>query len=171
MGETAMGVCVNCGKPAKGYACEECIPRTEPGRAAARWTKERHEAAKVRAQAVPPGPWIREMYEDGESSEGPHGVHPGSPGEWVESDDVITKPTDEEPLGTRVADCATGAIAEFVRHSRDDVPDMLAKIEALTAERLGYRLAIVNACAAGEDAEDAGGLLSILRDLRTTVTP
>lgn len=66
-------------------------------------TDEELQACRERAEAATPGPWIRDLYEDGESGEGPLGVFPGARGEWVESNNVARPP------------CAAGDPGEWLR--------------------------------------------------------
>lgn len=82
---------------------------------------------------APKGPWIRAWFEDGEPGEGPYGVHPGSRGDMVESDEVITRPTEEEPDGQRVCECANDTIADFVFMSRTLLPALADELEAALA--------------------------------------
>jgi hypothetical protein len=89
----------------------------------------------------------REAYEDGESGEGPHGVHPGSRGDIVKSNTICTaSPVD--PLDCVVAETYTEDDAEFYLHAHSDVPTLAAAVEqladALEAAKGGWdRLAAV----------------------------
>jgi hypothetical protein len=90
-------------------------------------------ACRERAEAATPGPWVRDLYEDGESGEGPLGVFPGARGEWVESNNVIRPPSAEGDLGDDVATCDRNGDAAFIAHARADVPRLLATVAARDA--------------------------------------
>lgn len=76
-------------------------------------------------------PWIREWYEDGEQGEGPYGVHPGCRGEMVEGNDIITRPTQGNPDGSRVCECANGKIAAAIVLLRAAAPRLAAEVARL----------------------------------------
>jgi hypothetical protein len=97
-------------------------------------TADERNAIRARAEAATPGPWARDLYEDGESGEGPLGVFPGARGEWVESNNVIRPPSAEGDLGDDVATCDRNGDAEFIAHAREDIPRLLADNDALRAE-------------------------------------
>ena len=91
------------------------------------------ELAKIeaRANAATAGPWARDMYEDGEEGEGPHGVHPGSRGEWVESRDVVSYAASDVGTVEIAAGCYTDADAAFIAAARADVPALVAEVRRL----------------------------------------
>lgn len=73
--------------------------------------------------------WIREVVQDGEVL--PDGT--GYAGEWLESNDIITRPTEDAPGGRRVCECASGQIAAFVVLARDILPRACAELQATRA--------------------------------------
>lgn len=98
------------------------------------WTPERHEACKARDAAATKGPW-----ED---------VAIGAPvGRGMHA-----APRVVVNLGENNWQDATAADQEFMAHARDDVPDMLAKIEeqAATIARLKTSLSALDALDAAE---------------------
>lgn len=73
---------------------------------------------------VPSARWYRDVYEDGESGEGPFGVHPGSPGPMVQGNDILTAEEDPE----EICHCENGQIADFVVLAHETMPRLVAEL-------------------------------------------
>lgn len=86
------------------------------------------DAIEAQAEAATPGPWFRDVYEDGEEGEGPTGVYPGSRGPMVESNDVMGPPIGEEQYANDVASCIGDANAAFIAAARTNVPALVAEV-------------------------------------------
>lgn len=107
------------------------------------WTPERHEACKAREKAATKGPW-----------------------EWWTSNSHRRLTAEDRQdggvaYGTSQRDgCGDIVIGEadmaFTEHAREDVPDMLAKIESLTADVEFYKRRERDICAALGGVGDGG---------------
>ena len=85
------------------------------------WTKERHDAAVAREKAATKGPW-----------HGGSGYEQSDPGYFVAAPVLIVCAAQgDAPL--------TKEDRDFIVGARNDMADMLAEIEALTAERDAWR--------------------------------
>ncbi len=98
-----------------------------------RMTEEELQAIEARAEAATPGPWSREMYEDGEEGEGPHGVYPGSRGPIVAGPGVVRYPQTEDDFEIEIAEASKGVDAAHIAGM--DPATTLRLLAALRAER------------------------------------
>lgn len=84
---------------------------------------------RARLAAATHGEWSREMYEDGEDSEGPYGVHPGCPGPMVESRRIVVYGQDGSIV--HVADVHHDGDAALLVKAPEDMRRLLAVVDAL----------------------------------------
>jgi hypothetical protein len=89
---------------------------------------------RKRLAAATQGTWSREAYEDGEQGEGPHGVHPGSPGPMVESKNIVIY--QEDGSLTQIADVEHEGDAAFLVNAPEDVRHLLAIISCHESPRV-----------------------------------
>jgi hypothetical protein len=119
------------------------------------WTPERHEACKAREKAATKGPWIIvEASDDGGS------IKYREPGRGLFS--IARVQGWDRNLEN----------LSFIAEARDDVPDMLAKIEALTAEVEYYKRRERDICDAIGGVGDGGRYRNDIIDaLRNRLRP
>lgn len=102
-------------------------------------TPDERRAARARCEATPGGEWIRAEAQDGEAL--PDGT--GYAGDYYETTSVVAVGDGGEPI----ADCHSGAIADFVKASKrdllaalNDVDEALATVSKFVSviERIGW---------------------------------
>jgi hypothetical protein len=101
------------------------------------WTPERHAALKALDAAATPGPFVE--VNRGEITE-------ADPARRVARDPHLGETLAQVAGNLHIRDAE--ALARFFAAARDDVPDMLAKIEALTSEVEFYKRRERDICAA-----------------------